>query len=130
MSDKRELILKDGLDNIIAKCPHKGIKIYGSSRVTPAIGFDYPEYGTKIHKEKLDKDPLGTMIKEQIAIEASKSNPFEWTAPEFKFRSDNKQVARVCVDVSIERYEDLEIEINENNELVVKIGKVKLGGCK
>lgn len=41
-----------------------------------------------------------------------------------------KLIQSVNVKVEFEHYKEPVIELNENNEVVVKVGKIQIGGCK
>lgn len=123
MSDQ-ELILRDPLGNIVAKASTtKPIEFYGSSRITS--------------KESIENIFQGTHWGEQN-FDSITTTPFSWgnveTTGVLKLNVDEiktwKVMQSITVNVVLEKYEDPILEVNSDNEVVIKVGKLKIGGCK
>lgn len=116
---KEAIIVKNKKGETVATLDSTGVsKIYGSARITPALAVGYPTWGTRPAIDMAEIADKAYLNAEHIVAGVT--------------NSVNKM--NVCITESVtvllERYEDVILEVNSDNEVVIKVGKLKIGGCK
>lgn len=102
MSDQ-ELVVRDLYGNIIAKSSTKEpMRIYGVSKTKQKEIIEDIFQGTHWEVSNIDSTKVDTP----------------------------KEIQSISVNVVLKKYEDPILEVNEDNEVVIKVGKLKIGGCK
>lgn len=115
---------KDGKVKFVMKDDGTIPKYFGASKSAPTIGIGYPLYVPLEENEK----PFSWG-----GISTYELNEFHMPTYGTLKTEDVKQgepTIKVTVDIKLERYEKPIVEVNEDNEVIVKVGKLKVGGCK
>ncbi|MCU9808125.1 hypothetical protein [Paraclostridium bifermentans] len=102
MSDQK-LVVKDLYGNIIAKSSTKEpMRIYGVTKTKQKEIIEDIFQGTHWEVSNIGSEKVDTP----------------------------KEIQSISVNAVLEKYEDPILEVNEDNEVVIKIGKFSIGGVK